>query len=125
MTNSFSKTIAMLIMLSTFIGQAYANASMSCEMDSPSHHQMDMTDMDMDMDMDHQMMNSSSMSTADNQDCCDIECSCPKNACSSMSLLSKNYSDIKLPLYTESIRTVTKFIPNSFVRALYRPPIFA
>ena len=106
-------------MLVAFVGQAFAYSAMSCEMSSGSHE----SHMNMNMNMDHGDMNKSS--NGQSEDCCDVECICPANACSSTTVLNSSIDSTDIQIFSESVAALQSKQPHSISTSLYRPPIFA
>ncbi|MCP4586550.1 hypothetical protein [Pseudoalteromonas sp.] len=125
MSKAFSKVLVMTLMLVAFVGQAFAYSAMPCEMSSGSHEShMNMNmNMNMNMDMDHGDMNKSS--NGQSEDCCDVECICPANACSSTTVLNSSIDSTDIQIFSESVAALQSKQPHSISTSLYRPPIFA
>ena len=119
MSKAFSKVLVMTLMLVAFVGQAFAYSAMSCEMSSGSHE----LHMNMNMNMDHGDMNKSS--NGQSEDCCDVECICPANACSSTTVLNSSVDSTDIQILSESVAALQSKQPHSISTSLYRPPIFA
>ena len=119
MSKAFSKVLVMTLMLVAFVGQAFAYSAMSCEMSSGSHE----SHMNMNMNMDHGDMNKSS--NGQSEDCCDVECICPANACSSTTVLNSSIDSTDIQIFSESVAALQSKQPHSISTSLYRPPIFA
>ncbi len=119
MSKAFSKVLVMTLMLVAFVGQAFAYSAMSCEMSSGSHE----SHMNMNMNMNHGDMNKSS--NGQSEDCCDVECICPANACSSTTVLNSSVDSTDIQILSESVAALQSNQPLSISTSLYRPPIFA
>jgi len=117
MSKAFSKVLVMTLMLVAFVGQAFAYSAMPCEMSSGSHESH------MNMNMDHGDMNKSS--NGQSEDCCDVECICPANACSSTTVLNSSVDSTDIQILSESVAAMQSKQPHSISTSLYRPPIFA
>lgn len=117
MSKAFSKVLVITLMLVAFVGQAFAYSAMSCEMSSGSHESH------MNMNMDHGDMNKSS--NGQSEDCCDVECICPANACSSTTVLNSSIDSTDIQIFSESVAALQSKQPHSISTSLYRPPIFA
>ncbi|WP_024601760.1 hypothetical protein [Pseudoalteromonas sp. TB41] len=113
MSKAFSKVLVMTLMLVAFVGQAFVY----CEMSSGSHESH------MNMNMDHGDMNKSS--NGQSEDCCDVECICPANACSSTTVLNSSIDSTDIQIFSESVAALQSKQPHSISTSLYRPPIFA
>ena len=75
------------------------------------------------MNMDHGDMNKSS--NGQSEDCCDVECICPANACSSTTVLNSSVDSTDIQILSESVVALQSKQPHSISTSLYRPPIFA
>ena len=117
MSKAFSKVLVITLMLVAFVGQAFAYSAMPCEMSSGSHESH------MNMNMDHGDMNKSS--NGQSEDCCDVECICPANACSSTTVLNSSIDSTDIQIFSESVAALQSKKPHSISTSLYRPPIFA
>ncbi|KGK01917.1 MULTISPECIES: hypothetical protein [unclassified Pseudoalteromonas] len=123
MSKAFSKVLVMTLMLVAFVGQAFAYSAMPCEMSSGSHESHMNMNMNMNMNMDHGDMNKSS--NGQSEDCCDVECICPANACSSTTVLNSSIDSTDIQIFSESVAALQSKQPHSISTSLYRPPIFA
>tara|TARA_B100000767_G_C19741877_1_gene526589 strand:- start:1485 stop:1856 length:372 start_codon:yes stop_codon:yes gene_type:complete len=123
MSKAFSKVLVMTLMLVAFVGQAFAYSDMPCEMSSGSHESHMNMNMNMNMNMDHGDMNKSS--NGQSEDCCDVECICPANACSSTTVLNSSIDSTDIQIFSESVAALQSKQPHSISTSLYRPPIFA
>ena len=119
MSKAFSRVLVITLMLVAFVGQAFAYSAMSCEMSSGSHE----SHMNMNMNMNHGDMNKSS--NGQSEDCCDVECICPANACSSTTVLNSSIDSTDIQIFSESVAALQSKQPHSISTSLYRPPIFA
>ena len=119
MSKAFSRVLVITLMLVAFVGQAFAYSAMSCEMSSGSHE----SHMNMNMNMDHGDMNKSS--NGQSEDCCDVECICPANACSSTTVLNSSVDSTDIQIFSEFVAALQSKQPHSISTSLYRPPIFA
>ncbi|MGS2719808.1 hypothetical protein [Paraglaciecola aestuariivivens] len=126
MFKPFSHILLVVVMLVAFVGQALAYSAMSCEMsvhaNSESHaaKQMDHSTMDhAGMDHSNMMQNSSA------EECCELDCVCPAQACSSVVVFTSN-SGITSILPTSSLTISYLTFPLTAISSsLFRPPIFA
>jgi pyruvate/2-oxoglutarate/acetoin dehydrogenase E1 component len=123
MSKAFSRVLVITLMLVAFVGQAFAYSAMSCEMSSGSHESHMNMNMNMNMNMDHGDMNKSS--NGQSEDCCDVECICPANACSSTTVLNSSIDSTDIQIFSESVAALQSKQPHSISTSLYRPPIFA
>ncbi|GLX84052.1 hypothetical protein tloyanaT_03040 [Thalassotalea loyana] len=126
MSRAFSKVLVMTLMLIAFVGQVFAYSAMSCEMSSSSHEShmnMEHSKMSHHEGMNHGDMNKSS--NGQSEDCCDVECICPANACSSSTALNSSIDSTDIQILSESVAELQSNRPYSISTSLYRPPIFA
>ncbi|MGJ8680428.1 hypothetical protein [Paraglaciecola sp.] len=125
MFKPLSKVLVLAAMLIAFVGQALAYSTMSCEMPSDSHQShmtMDHSSMKHHEGMDHSDMKTSASSS---EDCCDQDCICPANACTSVTFLNANSGSTDILGFTDTIVNQGAEHPKSISTSLYRPPIFA
>lgn len=121
-----SKAVVITLMLVAFVGQAFAYSAMSCEMSSGSHEShmsMDHSKMSHHEGMNHNDMNKSS--NVQTEDCCDVDCVCPANACTSVTVLNSSVDSTDVQSLNEALVALQSKQPNSISTSLYRPPIFA
>jgi len=126
MFKPLSKVLVVVAMLIAFVGQALAYTAMSCEMSLGSHEShmnMEHSKMSHHEGMDHGDMNKSS--NGQSEDCCDVECICPANACSSTTVLNSSIDSTDIQIFSESVAALQSKQPHSISTSLYRPPIFA
>lgn len=123
MAVSLTRILVTTVLILAFLGQGFAAVSMSCEMSLSEQSSHDMV---MQENMQHVVMSSHSMADMNQaDDCCDIDCKCPEQACHSITLLNSQ----SVVFYTESS---SEKIPSADVnqrqftsQSLYRPPITA
>jgi len=115
-------------MLLTFIGQAFASATISCNHDMAMESSMT-ANSNMENTAHHARMmlqngmhgNDSGQNTL--MDCCQEECKCPMNGCVSVSLLFNHiYFDTEI-IAEQKITQITLILPSQINASLYRPPI--
>ncbi|SQH76490.1 conserved protein of unknown function [Shewanella benthica] len=128
---NIGKGIILMLMLLTFVGQAYASVimpysmSMGMSTSTVSQHTMEMsTDSMQDSDSAHSGM-SHTMTNDEQQDCCNSVCNCAMGSCFSVALtMAMPGLDITTyPLLKMSVLKMTTL--NQYPSSLYRPPIFA
>ena len=127
MFKSIAKSFVIVVMLFAFIGQGTANDAEMCTMVDQSLVNT--------MPMDHAAMQHNSAMNHDAKvamddsiaahDCCDDDCTCPVNACSSVAFVSSTVSSPKLHADTGVIPTKISIAFNPYHKSLFRPPIFA
>ena len=126
MSKSLSKVLVVIAMLTAFLGQALAYTAMSCEMSADSHAshmEMEHSSMNHQESMSHGDMKTSD--TGKYQDCCSVDCTCPANACTSITFLNTNVGSTDLLRVREAVFLQKVEQPTSISTSLYRPPIFA
>lgn len=125
MFKPLSKVLVVVAMLTAFVGQALAYTSMFCEMSADSHQShmtMEHSSMKSHEGMEHGDMKASASSS---KDCCDVDCICPANACSSTTVLNSSIDSTDIQIFSESVAALQSKQPHSISTSLYRPPIFA
>ena len=125
MFKPLSKVLVVAAMLIAFVGQAFAYTAMSCGMSEDSHQShmtMDHSSMKSHEGMDHGDVK---VSTPSSEDCCDVDCNCLANACTSVTFLNSINGSSKVPSFTEAVASQRSEQPKSISTSLYRPPIFA
>jgi hypothetical protein len=128
MFQSLSKIIVITLMMIAFIGQALAYAAMPCHMITGDNtHEMHKSKPHSVMADHQQMMQENSMNhnMTENQNCCDNECSCPSNACSSLLFVSVISSTTNINFSFDKISYHDSILLPVHNKSLYRPPIFA
>lgn len=122
MFKAVSKMLVIAMMLVAFVGQAIAfNASMPCETSEDSHSP-NVSKLVKDYD--------SSPTSTDNEEdccgieCCDLNCTCIANACSSVVYFNIEVSSTKTPILSGVAYIQQPKQTKSIVTLLYRPPIF-
>ncbi len=126
MFKPLSKVLVVVAMLIAFVGQAFAYSAVPCEMSLGSHEShmnMEHSKMSHHEGMDHGDMNKSS--NGQSEDCCDVECVCPTNACSSTTVLNSSIDSTDIQIFSEFVAALQSKQPHSISTSLYRPPIFA
>ena len=133
---NIGKGIILMLMLLTFVGQAYASVimpysmSMGMSTSTMSKHSMSQDTMEMsqdsmqDPDSAHSGM-SHTMTNDEQQDCCKSVCNCAMGSCFSVALtMALPGLDITThPLLKMSVFKMTTL--NQYPSSLYRPPILA
>lgn len=124
MFNTVSKVIVLALMLIAFVGQVFANSTMSCEMSLHNHEsQMNMNHFQIES---HQAVVHHNQDThaSNTEDCCQKECFCPTGVCNSVVFL---HSVNRAPdiAGTDEVTISYHFAqPKTILTSLYRPPIF-
>jgi len=124
-TFNFLKTLTVLLLCLTFVGQLMANTAMSC-------HMMTMSGMSMQNQsnavMDHSQHNMANSSIADSEDpsedCCVKSCNCFTGGCSNVAALMKNTGNYAV-FSSAKIFTYSRLIQSQKPSSLYRPPILS
>ena len=126
MYKPLSKVLVATAMLIAFVGQLLAYTAMSCEMSTDSHQShMNMDHSSMNH---HEGMNHSEMDTSNNvhsEDCCNVDCVCPANSCTSTTVLNSNVDSTDIQFSGEAVIIIQSKHPSSISTSLFRPPIFA
>jgi len=130
-TFNLSKTLMVLLVCLTFVGQAMASTMMS-------YHMMSMTGMNeqeqsqnMPM-MDHSNHNmvsetsdTSTSSDESAEDCCVKTCSCFTGGCSSVATFMKGISNSPIVDLSSKILSYSRLAQSQQPTSLYRPPILS
>lgn len=135
----FPKTLMVLLLCLTFVGQAMASTVMS-------YHMMSMGNMNgqaqsqQSSNMDHSghhMMNVSTAATSgsnssgidssanSSKDCCEKNCNCFTGGCASIAVLSKNMANDPVMDFSAKITSVSSLAQSQRLSSLYRPPILS
>ncbi len=122
MFKAASRVLVIAVMLIAFIGQAIAfNSAMSCETLESSFSS----------NLIEQVKYNESVTSATGSSedccgikCCDLDCTCVANACSSFMNVSTEVEAIKATTLNEVAGLQRLEQPKIFSTLLYRPPIF-
>ena len=128
MTFNFSKTLMVLLICLTFVGQAVASTIMSYHMMSMKvmSGQEQTQSMSMIDHSDHSMMNhASDDSDESTEDCCVKPCSCFTGGCSSIATLMKDTNDNLFIDLSTKILSYSHLAQSQQPTSLYRPPILS
>ncbi len=118
MLKALSKVLVMLVMLSTFVGHAIASyTSISCE----SSTELNLSIKHTEKINDNARYKGNAETAAD---CCDMDCVCAANACSSAIYLNTDVGSTQVVVFNESVYLQISAQPKSISTLLYRPPIF-
>lgn len=114
-------------MLLTFISQAFASASLSCNHDMTMELSMT-TNSNMPDTENHAGMTIENGENASNHsmslmDCCQDECKCPVNGCVSVSLLFNSIHFDTDIITQQKIAQLPLILQSQINTSLYRPPI--
>jgi hypothetical protein len=119
---NFPKTLMVLLLCLTFVGQTMASTVMSYHMmnmqgmnaQSQPHDmsKMDSSDHIMVNDVDDQMT-----------DCCAKECNCGASACSTVATISKTENNALIINLSAKIHSMSSLTLSQQFTSLYRPPI--
>lgn len=129
MTFNFPKTLMVLLLCLTFVGQTLASTVMS-------FHMMNMKGMSAQgqsynmSKMDHSGHHMASDSTVDeseksSEDCCVKTCSCFTGGCSSVAALDEYVSNDPIIDFSAKINSISTLIQSQQLTSLYRPPILS
>ncbi|WP_462158870.1 hypothetical protein [Pseudoalteromonas sp. GB56] len=128
MSKLFSNALIITVMLVSLVGQAFAASAMSCEMASNAHpSHMNMNTMMDHSAMGHDGMMHDDMTRSDDSadDCCEVTCFCPTNACTSVTLVNTDTAATGVVKFSEAVIGNRAAQPNAISTSLFRPPIFA
>lgn len=122
---NFPKTLTVLLLCLTLVGQSMANTAMS-------YHMMSMSGMKMQSHsnavMDHSNHNMANSSVVDaeesSEDCCVKSCNCFTGGCSNVAALMKSAGNYAV-FSSAKIFTSSRLIPSQKPSSLYRPPILS
>jgi hypothetical protein len=126
--SNFSKTLMVLLVCLTFVGQAVASTVMSYHMMSMKGNsgQEQMQNMSMMDHSDHSMMSHSSDDSDEAEDdCCVKSCSCFTGGCSSIATLMKDTGDSLFIDLSSKIFSYSNLAQSQSSSSLYRPPILS
>ncbi len=123
MFKASSKLFVAFVMLFSFIGQATAfSPAISCENEAISSQSITHNAAIKHNDL--KKINSETAADCCGVNCCDFDCLCMVNACSSLMLLNAEVGFNRLLVLTESYYLQKLEQPKSILTPLYRPPIF-
>jgi hypothetical protein len=127
-TFNFPKTLMVLIVCLTFVGQAMASTIMSYHMMSMAGMKGQEQSQDMPM-MDHSnhkmMSKSSDGDDSASEDCCVKTCSCFTGGCSSLATLMKSAINSPIRDLSSKIPSYLSLTQSQQPTSLYRPPILS
>jgi hypothetical protein len=127
-TFNFSKTLMVLLICLTFVGQAVASTVMSYHMISMKvmSDQEQTQSVSMMDHSDHTMMNhASDDSDESTEDCCVKSCSCFTGGCSSIATLMKDTNNNLFIDLSTKIFSYSHLALSQQPTSLYRPPILS
>jgi hypothetical protein len=122
MCKAVSRALVTVVMLVAFVGQAIAfNTSMSCEtsVDSLSHNVSELV-----KHYDSNLIDTDSPENCCGIECCDVDCNCLANACSSFVYLNTDVDSTKIAALSDVVYMQQSEQPKFIATLLYRPPIF-
>ncbi|WP_105258902.1 hypothetical protein [Pseudoalteromonas sp. T1lg88] len=124
-----SQVLVIAAVLIALLGQAFAYSAMTCEtaMDAHQSHAAmkmvtDNTQMQHHQGMEH---GDTTMNSAMMDDCCEVQCVCPTNACTSVTLVNSSTAMADVIAVSEAVISATSAQPSAIQTSLFRPPIFA
>lgn len=129
--SNLSKTLMVLLVCLTFVGQAMASTVMSYHMMSMKvmNGQEKNQSMSMMDHSDHTMMNHASDDSDDSdestEDCCVKTCSCFTGGCSSIATLMKDINNNLFIDLSSKISSYSHLALSQQPTSLYRPPILS
>ena len=138
MTFNFPKTLLVLLLCLTFIGQALSATVMSYHMISmgsslgnsmtqssvePSSHSSHSSSQTLTNGdhSGHHMMNDANS----NPDCCDKNCDCLTSGCASVAVLIKHLANEPVMDFSAKISSFSSLAASQRLTSLYRPPILS
>lgn len=129
MTSNLPKTLMVLLLCLTFVGQALASTVMSYHMMSMEGMNAQNQSHDMSK-MDHSSNSMTSDSTSDTSerstdDCCLQTCSCFTGGCASVAVLIKDICNDSIVDFSPKISSVSSLVQSQLLTSLYRPPILS
>ncbi len=134
MNSSLLRTLTILLLCFTFVGQVMANTVMSYHMvamhsDSQSGNH-DMTSASHKMPMSHHgnnhaMHQDKQAEASATEQCCDTSCYCLTTACSSLAAMVDGFNQNTPVVQSASIANRSNLAISQYSSSLYRPPIFA
>ena len=126
MFSFFPKTLMVLLLCLTFVGQSLASTVMSYHMMSMKGMSTQYQSHDMSkMDHSGHSMISDSTSEKSTEDCCVKTCSCFTGGCSSVAVLIKYISNDSIADLSPKIFSVSSLALSQQLTSLYRPPILS
>lgn len=125
---NFSKTLLVLLVCLSFIGQAIASTMMSYHMISMSSMKGKTQPKNMPM-MDHSqhnmMISDVDSSESNTENCCDHSCTCIVGSCSSIAVMLEKVNVIQPFDLSSKINSIVSLAPSQQPTSLYRPPILS
>lgn len=115
-----------IFVMVAFQGQAVSYAFVSCEMPLEDHYsgntsaQSKMSEHADMAHMDHDLAEETMQ-----HDCCDVQCSCPENACTSAVFITSADNAFVSVVPGNSTFSLEYSLPDTTLSSLYRPPISA
>lgn len=124
---NLSKTLMVMLICLTFVGQAMASTIMSYHMMSMkvTSGQNQSHDMSMMDHSSHNMMSESSDGEESSEDCCAKTCSCFTGGCSSLATLMKDTDNSLIIGLSSKISSYLSLAQSQQLTSLYRPPILS
>jgi len=126
---NFPKTLMVLLICLTFVGQAIASTVMSYHMMNMKgmggQEQLhDMSTMDQSA---HAMMSNSTSDASEKStdDCCEKTCNCFTGGCSSVAVLIEDIGNHSIINFSPKIFSVSSLAQSQLLTSLYRPPILS
>ncbi len=124
MNFNFPKTLLVLLVCLTFVGQAMASTIMSYHMMSMKVMNGQEQSQDMSM-MDHSKHKMASDTETSEDDCCVQTCSCFTGSCSSLATLLKDADSNPIIDLSSKIPSYLSLAQSQQPTSLYRPPILS
>jgi len=125
-TFNFSKTLMVLLVCLTFVGQAMASTVMSYRMMSMAGMSEQLQDMPMMDHSNHNMVSETSDSSEEaTEDCCTKTCNCFAGGCSSVATFMKEINNNLIVDLSSKILSYSRLAQSQQPTSLYRPPILS
>ena len=122
------KTLLVLLLCLSFVGQTLASTIMSYHMNSMNVIKGQIASQNMPM-MDHSqhhmVSDDADKSAPNNEECCDKSCHCMASGCSSIIAIIPTMIKHQLVDLSLKITNIIRLIPSKKPTSLYRPPILS
>jgi len=128
MFKSLLKVFVVITLMVAFLGQAFAYASMTCNMSTESHQSHESMDHSSHLSsMNHEGMENSEMTHSkmqNHEECCGADCLCLISACTTVSIVNSVLSSANLVRMNDGVSLQKSNQTKSISSSLFRPPIF-
>ncbi len=124
-----SKAAIMLFAIFALIAQVSASAYAACEMPGDTHNSshLDVSASSSHSDMHHHAAMDDGTNNPGEmaEDCCNIDCNCPANACNSTYAANSELPQALLLFHSNAFSMTSEAQLSSNISSLYRPPAHA